>query len=236
MSDNTRYSTDAASLRAPVNPTAFDVHHIRMSTLSESGRIVRVVLGIALCASLGVFGVVYLVIVALQGGETYGALVPALVLAALPLAVALIFAVLVMWQVGEALLEVVRNKDLNHSGAIGDVRLVPVRHGNTLDGIEELDLAYFILRSVAENDWTQERWRGEKLPSGKSCDNEHHRKCVTAGLLKTGAVDGYGPSKTGYLTTFDAHAICRLCGMSEALIRAAAAFVPPSVMSNAQTK
>lgn len=83
---------------------------------------------------------------------------------------------------------------------VDNVRLVPVYRHQMVDGVDRRDLRHFIIDSMRTRDWTQRRWRGRKMPSGRRCDNEYHRMMVDV-LRRTGVIVGGGPRRSGYLAT-----------------------------------
>lgn len=106
--------------------------------------------------------------------------------------------------------------DWDGDGEIGvreDIRLIPVRGGSLVDGVDERDLRVFIKTICDTNDWTQGTWRGKPLPSGVTCDNAYHTALV-APLVKAGFIQGRGPRKTGRLIENDADTILRVLGLN----------------------
>jgi len=100
-------------------------------------------------------------------------------------------------------------------GGPSEVRIVPYKGpGTLLDGVVvPEDLEYFVKQITATGDWTQRRWRGVKMPSGRRCDNEYHASMVKI-LRKTGVIVDAGPRSTGRLTTRDAERVLSLLGLN----------------------
>lgn len=93
------------------------------------------------------------------------------------------------------------------------VRLVPVNKRLLISGVDSEDLSYFVKAALGAGDWTQSRWRGHKMPSGRRCDNNYHRQIMEA-LVKVGIIRGYGPGSSGHAGT-DVEGALRLLGLDE---------------------
>ncbi len=78
------------------------------------------------------------------------------------------------------------------------VRLVYVRGAATIEGLPREDLAAFIRAVWSTGDWTQRSWRGQRLPSGATCDNTTHAALMRI-LVNAGLVADYGERRTGRL-------------------------------------
>lgn len=125
----------------------------------------------------------------------------------------------IQWGYLWAALEKITQRDLDFSGAIGDlprnqdIRIVPA-YGktSTTDQVDNRDLRTFVRTVCATKDWTQATWRGKQLPSGRVCDNDYHAALV-APLVKIRAIQEYGPRRTGFLAEGDAEEICGRLGI-----------------------
>jgi hypothetical protein len=92
------------------------------------------------------------------------------------------------------------------------IRLVPLRSTRLIDGVDGEDLRFFVRGAIGAEDWTQARWRGAKLPSGRKCDNSYHAALVAC-LTKSGIVQGYARGVSGYLAVPDVDRALRLLGV-----------------------
>ena len=92
------------------------------------------------------------------------------------------------------------------------VRLIPLRSSTLIDGVDAEDLRFFVRGAIGGEDWTQARWRGAKLPSGRKCDNAYHQ-ALMACLVKAGIVEGYARGVSGYLAVPDVDRALRLLGV-----------------------
>jgi len=140
-----------------------------------------------------------------------------LFVAATPWVLSLLVLVAALAKYGIAVVELLAGKDLDGSGAVGDVdnmRLVYVRGAEKkLDGVVDPDdMRDFVYNVTATGMLSQNDWRGRSMPSGKRCSNEYHA-AMKAILIKAGIIEGAGPRKTGHLTTTDASAILQQLGL-----------------------
>jgi hypothetical protein len=105
--------------------------------------------------------------------------------------------------------------DLNGDGAIGDnSRIIPVYREKrpTVDGVDADDLRDFVRAVSVTRNWTQNSWRGRKMPSGRVCDNGYHA-AIMAVLCNAGIVADYGPRRKGRLAIEDADQALRMLNL-----------------------
>lgn len=95
---------------------------------------------------------------------------------------------------------------------VESVRLVPVyrNQGTVLasdgrplfptnrlvDGVPEIDLAYFLDHLVERGGHTRSRWNGVLFPSGRRCNSEYYEQ-VVAPLVKAKVITGRAPRVAG---------------------------------------
>ena len=95
---------------------------------------------------------------------------------------------------------------------IDNIRLIPVYRHQFVDGVDRRDLRHFIIDSMRTQDWTQRRWRGRRMPSGRRCDNEYHHQMLEI-LRRTGVLVNSGPRRTGYLATHNITEVLERLGL-----------------------
>jgi len=109
-------------------------------------------------------------------------------------------------------LERLTGQDLDQDGEVGQperVRLVPVNRRVMVNGVDSEDLSFFTRAAVETCDWTQATWRGQRMPSGRNCDNSYHAALVGC-LTKVGIVRDYGRGTAGHLAVSDVDEALRL--------------------------
>jgi hypothetical protein len=94
------------------------------------------------------------------------------------------------------------------------MRLVPVRSSLVVNGCDSRDLAYFTKAALGAGDWTQKRWRGTTMPSGRKCDNGYHAALVAC-LSKAGIITDQGPRSSGDLAVRDVQQALHLLGVND---------------------
>ena len=118
--------------------------------------------------------------------------------------------------------ELTTGQDVDGDGWIGpppeaqptkETRLIPVRGVPTIDGINEMDLAEFVVRVCSTNDWTQNTWRGYRFHSGTVCNNSYWQQLRKTGLEKGGFLVGVGKGDKGTLTTRNSQKILHALGI-----------------------
>ena len=112
-------------------------------------------------------------------------------------------------------LESLTGQDLDGDGMTGQperVRLVPVNRRLLVNGVDAGDLELFTRAALGSRDWTQSRWRGQSLPSGRRCDTAYHAQLVGI-LVKAGIVQDYARGTAGHLAVSDTDEALRLLGL-----------------------
>ena len=112
-------------------------------------------------------------------------------------------------------LETWTRRDFDGDGWAGEperVRLVPVNRRLVVNGCDAEDLNYFTRTAIGAGDWTQRRWRGVRMPSGRRCDNGYHAALLDC-WQKAGIVADYSERSTGHLVIGDAQEALRKLGV-----------------------
>jgi hypothetical protein len=179
---------------------------LSISSAASVGEIVMVALTAGAC-----LGLATLVVTAFAWGRVEWLL--GMLMAALPVAIVgvgglLLTTRLVVWKI-RWWTEWLEDQHTEDEERKSNIRLVPVKDGLTIEGVYVEDLKYFLRACYNTHDWTQRRWRGAALPSGRPCTEKYHRDMIEI-LEKAGILCDYGPRQKGYLRGTLEQALLRL--------------------------
>lgn len=222
--------------KGPAAGTEVDKSLARLLELQGSGKLVWKIIGVNLAASAAL-GIGWLMVMfgMFRGNPDPDLLWWALLLAGLPWLLCVLLLMVLSLRLTTSLIELATNRDIDGDGVIGpsgepaqNVNIVRVHGGAIIEGTPDVDLAYFIIVSTANKKWTQDMWRGQRLPSGRTCQNIEHAKMMKA-LKAAGIVVDHKPGSTGEWVEEDAYAAARLCGVSQGSFEQARAFFMSNV-------
>lgn len=177
-------------------------HLIQLTPAGVAAGEVFILVVLALVGSLTTWGMGLLLTVAMRWelAETWRWVLAA---GLLPWAVLILASLRLLVAHTYAALERVLGVDLDDSGEVGDVpteiRFVPVNRSPHIleNGVDPADLVFFI-KAQRHRGAGQKRWRGVRLPSGRTCDDDYHTRIIEV-LERAGVWRGRGPRVSGEL-------------------------------------
>ncbi len=93
-----------------------------------------------------------------------------------------------------------------------NVHIVDSNSRRIIEGVDSRDLAMFIAQSLPVGDWTQKRWAGTLMPSGRTCDTRYHQAMMKV-LDQCHVIEGLGRGTTGHATTKSVPEAMRMAGI-----------------------